>query len=296
MSDTQDDLTRPLSPFESIRHETAEGYEYWSARELAKILGYATNYRNFKPAIEKAKEACQNSGHAVSDHFADVRNMVAIGSGAKRPVDDVHLSRYACYLLVENADPAKPIVALGQTYFAVQTRRQELADETAKLAEDELRLLRRSQMSIYNVQLAEAAHQAGVIEAFDFAIFQDHGYRGLYMESAQAIHDRKGLKQGQHILDFMGSDELAANIFRASQTKQKLEREQIKGKGKANTAHYQVGKKIRQTIKELGGTLPEALPTPAESIQQLQQKERKRLKKSAKGQPDQPLFDETDPS
>lgn len=207
--------------------------------------------------------------------------MVSIGSGAQRKVDDVHLSRYACYLVVQNADPEKEAVALGQTYFATQTRRQELADEQAALPEDQLRLIRRSQISNYNAQLAEAAHHAGVIRPIDFAIFQDHGYMGLYGGlRARDIHARKQLKKSQEILDYMGSDELAANIFRASQAKQKLEREQIQNKERANRAHHEVGKKVRQTIRELGGTMPEDLPTPTKSIQQLQREEQKRLEQN----------------
>jgi DNA-damage-inducible protein D len=278
MGDDNENSRLPhASPFEAIREEAEDGSEYWSARDLSKILGY-TEWRNFTTAIEKAKEACQNSGQAVSDHFVDINKMVKLGSGGRRKIEDYHLSRYACYLLIQNADPSKPIVALGQTYFAVQTRRQELADELATLPEDQLRLLRRAQMTVYNSQLAGAARQSGVIEPMDFAIFQDHGYLGLYGGlKAKDIHDRKGLKKSQEILDYMGSDELAANIFRASQTKQKLEREQIQGKEKANRTHFEVGKKVRQTIEELGGTLPEDLPTPAESIQQLQRKEQKQL-------------------
>src|SRR6266566_7426383 len=265
------------SPFEAIRKEAEDGSEYWNARELAKILGYA-RWDKFKNAIERAEEACQNSGQAVGDHFSHVGKMIDLGKGAKRNFDTVYLSRYACYLIVQNADPSKPIVALGQTYFAVQTRRQELQDELAPLTEDQLRLLRRSQMNIYNNQLAEVAQDAGVIEPIDFAIFQDHGYQGLYGGlKARDIKTHKGLKKSQEILDYMGSDELAANIFRASQTKQKLEREQIKGKEKANQAHLVVGKKVRQTIEELGGTLPEDLPTPVKSIQQLQREEQKQL-------------------
>ena len=281
-----------ISPFEAIREEAEDGSEYWSARDLSKILGY-TEWRNFTTAIEKAKESCQNSGQAISDHFVDINKMVKLGSGGRRKIEDYHLSRYACYLLIQNADPSKPIVALGQTYFAVQTRRQELADELAALPEDQLRLLRRAQMTVYNSQLAGAAQKSGVIEPMDFAIFQDHGYMGLYGNlKARDIHARKGLKKSQEILDYMGSDELAANIFRASQTKQKLEREQIQGKERANQTHYEVGKKVRQTIEELGGTLPEDLPTPAESIQQLQRKEQKQLQD--RSQPS--LFEETDQS
>ena len=266
------------SPFEAIRRLAEDGSEHWSARDLAKILGYATNYRNFKNAIEKAEEACQNSGQEVSDHFAHMRKMVSIGSRAKRTIDDVHLSRYACYLLIQNSDPSKPIVALGQTYFAIQTRRQEIADEKLTLPEDQLRLVRRGQMNIYNIQLAEAAQQAGVVAPLDFAIFQNHGYAGLYGGlKAKDIQALKGLKRGQDILDYMGSEELASNIFRAAQTDAKLRRENVQGKEAANRMHHEVGSKVRQTIQELGGTMPEDLPTPAKSIQQLQRDEQKRL-------------------
>src|SRR6266446_2858071 len=279
------------SPFDAILRVTGERKEYWSARDLARILGY-TQYNKFTNAIEKAEEACKNSGQSVENHFTHVSEMVSIGSGAKRKFDTVHLTRYACYLIVQNADPSKPIVALGQSYFAVQTRRQELADELAGISEDQLRLLRRPQMTIHNSQLAEAAQNAGVIKSIDFAIFQDHGYMGLYGGlKAKDIHAHKGLKKSQEILDFMGSDELAANIFRASQTKQKLEREQVKGKEKANRVHQEVGKKVRQTIQELGGTLPEDLPTPTESIQQLQRKEQKRLEAASRPS----LFDDPEP-
>ncbi len=208
MSSNEENTQLPhLSPFEAIRREDEDGHEYWSARDLAKILGY-TDWRNFLSAIQKAKESCKQSGQAISDHFVETNKMVNIGSGAKRKQVDYLLSRYACYLIVQNADPNKPIVALGQTYFAVQTRRQEIADELAALPEDHLRLLRRSQLSVYNAQLAEAAHHSGVIEPIDFAIFQDHGYMGLYGGlKAQDIHERKGLKKNQEILDYMGSNE-----------------------------------------------------------------------------------------
>ncbi len=289
-NDDGDPVVPHTSPFEAIRKIAEDGSEYWNARELAKILGY-TQYNKFTNAITRAEEACKNSGQAISDHFTHVSEMVTIGSGAKRKFDTVFLSRYACYLIVQNADPSKPIVALGQTYFAVQTRRQELADELAALPEDQLRLLRRSQMNIYNSQLAQAANVAGVVEPIDFAIFTDHGYKGLYGGlGAKDIHVRKGLKKNQQILDYMGSDELAANIFRASQTKQKLEREQIQGKEKANQTHFGVGKEVRDTIKRLGGTMPEDLPTPKKSIQQLENKEQKQLQE--RSQPS--LFEESD--
>jgi len=269
-----------ISPFESIRRVSEEGIEFWSARDLAKILGY-TEFRKFSNAIQKAEVACENSGQAVTDHFAHVGEMVGIGSGAKRKVEDVHLSRYACYLLVQNADPSKEIVALGQTYFAIQTRLQEQADELAALSENQKRLYFRGQLSDHNRQLAEAASQAGVIRPADFAIFQDHGYMGLYGGlRAKEIHTHKGLKKSQQILDYMGSTELAANLFRATQTEDKIRREGINSKEKANRTHFEVGRKVRQTIEELGGTMPEDLPTPKESIQQIQQQEQKRLKQA----------------
>ncbi len=270
--------TPHTSPFDSIRHVDEDGNEYWSARELGKILGYSTNYRNFQQVIQKAEEACKNSGQAVSDHIAHVRNMIKAGKGAQREIEDIHLSRYACYLAVQNADSSKPLVALGQAYFAVQTRRQEVAEELAELPEDQLRLLRRSQMNVYNTQLAETARNAGVLQPRDFAIFQDHGYRGLYGGlGAKDIHQRKELKKSQDILDYMGSDELAANIFRASLTKQKLEREDIQSKDEANQAHHQMGQAVRKTIIETGAMLPEDLPTPAKSIKQVQRDEQKRI-------------------
>ncbi len=263
------------SPFEAIRRVNDDGTEYWSARDLSKILGYAL-WQKFKNVVEKAQEACQNSGQGVSDHFIQVDKMIKAGKGAKRHIEDIHLSRYACYLIVQNADPSKPIVALGQTYFAVQTRRQELADALDALPEDQKRLVLRSEMTIFNSQLAEAAQQAGVFVAKDFAIFQDHGYIGLYGGlRAKDIHMRKSLNKNQEILDYMGSEELADNIFRAAQTDAKLRREKITGREQANRTHHEVGRKVRQTIKELGGTMPEDLPTPEESIQQLQQKEHK---------------------
>lgn len=268
-----------VSPFETIRHEDENGNEYWSAREMGKLLGYG-EYRFFRNALQKAEEACKQSGQTVSDHFVHTHGMVNIGSKAKRKVDDVHLTRYACYLLVENADSEKPIVALGQTYFAIQTRRQELADELALsiLPEDEKRLIYRAEMTIFNAKLAEAAQMAGVITPTDFSTFQDHGYRGLYGGLRENdIHVHKQLPKKAKILDHMGSEELGANIFRATQTDAKLRREQVAGKEQANQTHYQVGQEVRETIKRLGGTMPEDLPTPEKSIQQLQHEEQRRI-------------------
>lgn len=206
------------TPFEAIRQTDDAGNEFWSARDLAKVLGYKTNFRNFQPVIDKAMAAIVNSGQKPADHIAQVRNIVSLGSGAKRQVDDYRLSRYACYLIVQNSDPNKPIMALGQTYFAEQTRRQELADQWAALTEDQKRLALRGQMSVHNMKPFEAAKEAGVLEPKDFAIFNDAGYQGLYSgEKAQDIHKRKGLDEKQDILDFMDSEELGANIFRATQ-------------------------------------------------------------------------------
>ncbi len=283
-------MSEQTTPFEIIRKTDEAGNEYWSARDLARVLDYG-EFRFFKNVIKKAEAACENSGQVVADHFVQTHVMIATGKGARRKVEDYHLSRYACYLVIQNADPAKEIVALGQTYFAVQTRRQEEADELAVLTEDQRRLFLRGQLTDHNKQLAAAANQAGVVTSPDFAVFQDHGYMGLYGgEKAQDIHKRKILKPNQKILDHMGSDELAANFFRASQTKQKLEREKIKSKEAANRAHEDVGKKVRGFIEELGGTLPEKLPTPPESIQELEKKEKKRL---ARG-PQTSMFDEED--
>ncbi len=272
----------PISPFEQIRHVDEEGHEYWSARDLGEVLGYKTDYRNFRRVIDKAILACENSGQDASDHFAEASKRVELGSGAKRSVEDVHLSRYACYLVVQNADPSKEIVALGQTYFAVQTRRAEQMDELAALSEDQQRLYLRGQLADHNKQLAQTANQAGVIEPADFVVFQDHGYMGLYGGLRNRdIHTRKQLKRSQHILDHMGSTELAANLFRATQAEEKLRREGIRNKQRANRTHYEVGQEVRATIERIGGTMPEELPTPDASIQQLQRREGKRLKGEA---------------
>ncbi len=269
-------MSKELTPqhnnlFEQIKQIDENGNEFWSARSLSKALEYS-EYRHFLPAVERAKEACLNSGQQLADHFEDILEMVSIGSGARRKIESVKLSRYACYLIVQNADPSKEVVALGQTYFAVQTRLQEIRqmDEYNRLSsEDEKRLFLRNEMAKHNTQLAAAAKDAGVIEPLDYAIFQNHGYKGLYGGlDAKAIHKKKGLTKSQQILDHMGSTELAANLFRATQTEEKLKRENIKGRQKANQTHYEVGKKVRKTIQELGGDMPENLPV-ADSIKKI---------------------------
>lgn len=265
--------------FESIKHVNEYGEEYWLARELQLVLEYA-QWRRFSDAIERAKLACKNSGFAVEDHFADVGKMVDIGSGAERQIDDVMLSRYACYLIVMNGDPRKEVIAVGQSYFAVKTRQQELIDNYEQMSEDQKRLAIRNEMIAHNKSLAEAAQMAGIADQREYAIFQNKGYQGLYGGlGAKEIHARKGLKKSQKILDHMGSTELAANLFRATQTDEKLRRENVQGKQAAYDTHYQVGKKVRQTIQELGGTMPEDLPTPEKSVKQIEREvERKKLK------------------
>lgn len=260
--------------FEGLRRYDQEHRECWSSRDFADVLGYE-QYRNFEQVVAKARQACFNSGQKVEDHFVDITEMVEIGSGAQRAVKTTLLSRYACYLVIQNADPEKPAVALGQTYFAVQTRKQELA--MLGQGEDELRLHLRQELKTHNTLLAEAAKGAGVESPKDYAVFQNHGYQGLYGGLGQAqIHQRKGLKKSEKILDHMGSTELAANLFRATQAGEKLRREGIRGRVQANQTHYDVGKKVRQTIQELGGAMPEDL-APAESIKKVEAKKRKGL-------------------
>lgn len=262
-----------INPFEKIKQIKDDNIEFWYARDLQKVLEYS-KWENFLNVINKAKIACENSGQVVENHFPDIRKMVSIGYGVNRPIDDIALSRYACYLIIQNADPSKEIIAKGQTYFAIQTRKQELQEFNVK-TEEEKRLLLRQEMKTHNKQLADAAKDAGVIQPLDYAIFQDNGYKGLYGGLTQKdIHARKGLKKSQKILDHMGSTELAANLFRATQTEEKLRKEKINNKFHANKTHYEVGKKVRQTIEELGGTMPEDLPT-VESIKKLENKQKK---------------------
>ena len=265
--------------FENIKRTDENGSEFWYARELQKALEY-TEYGKFLPVIGKAIEACRKTGFDEGNHFAHVSEMVRIGSGAERKMDSYKLSRYACYLIVMNGDPRKEVIALGQTYFAVKTRQKEISDEVAQLSEDEKRLAIRDEVTIRNKFLASSAKAAGVETPVDYAVFQNRGYQGLYNGlGMKDIHKRKGLKKNEQILDHMGATELAANLFRITQTDDKLRRENIKGKELANETHFAVGKKVRQTIAELGGTMPENLPTPKISAKKLKQNRKKAIAK-----------------
>ena len=253
--------------FEDIKHIDEKGNEYWLARELQKVLDY-TQWRRFKNVIDKAISSCENSNNNVSNHFAGSGKMVRTGDSLRRVID-YKLSRYACYLIAQNGDSRKKVIALAQTYFAVQTRKQELLEqEYSKLSEDEKRFYQRSLTRKGNYSLNQAAKRAGVK---NFDRFHNYGYKGLYNgETANDIFKRKGLRYREDILDNMGSEELADNLFRIVQTESKLKNDDVKGEGNANITHYEVGKKIRHTIKELGGTMPEDLPTPNKSLKELE--------------------------
>ncbi len=262
--------------FESIRHVNEYEQEFWYARELQTVLEY-TEWRNFYSVIEKAQVACEKSGNNISDHFVDVNKTIDLPKNASRNVSDYELSRYACYLIVMNGDPRKKIIALGQSYFAIKTRQQELIENFETLNENQKRLAIRREMAEHNKQLVAAAKDAGVETSLDYAVFQNYGYMGLYGGlKAQDIKNKKGLKKNQNILDHMGYEELAANLFRATQTEAKLRREHIDGKENANQAHYNVGKEVRSTIERLGGTMPENLPTPPKSIKEIEKEENKK--------------------
>ncbi len=270
--------TQQKKLFDDIKHTDEYGNEFWLARELQGILQYA-KWENFHKVIKTAQIACKISQQSVSDHFPEVRKMVEIGSGAKRNQVDYRLTRYACYLIVMNGDPRKEVIALGQTYFAVKTRQQELAELYDRLSEDEKRLFIRGDIKQKNMLLAEAAHKAGIITNQEYATFQDAGYRGLYGGmTARDIAEHKGLVDGEEILDYMGGEELAANLFRITQTEAKMRREGTSTPDDANAAHYEVGKAVRKTIASLGGTMPEELPTPDKSIKQLEAEQRKQIK------------------
>lgn len=262
--------------FESIKRVDENGMEWWSSRELAKALTYA-DYRNFLDVMRKAWNACQNSGQNPNHHFVRVTEMISLGKGAEREVETWLMSRYVCYLAVQNANPGKTIVAQAQTYFAIQTRRAELLlnSNSPLTEEEEKRLLLRNEMRKHNTQLAGAANNAGVKTPLDYAIFQNEGYKGLYGGlDRKDIHERKGLKKSQDILDHMGSTELAANLFRATQTEDVLRKKEIRGKDNANRIHKEIGAKVRKAIRDIGGTMPENLPT-TESIKKLENKQKR---------------------
>lgn len=263
------------SLFESIKHINEYGEEFWYARDLQEALEY-TEWRNFFKVISRAITACDNSNNIVSEHFVEVNKTINMPNNASKEIPDYKLSRYACYLIVQNGDSRKKVIALGQTYFAVKTRQQELIDNFEELNEDQKRLAIRREMAEHNKLLVEAAKNAGVETTLDYAIFQNYGYRGLYGGmDAKAIHHHKGLKPSQKILDHMGYEELAANLFRATQTEAKIKRDNIQGKNEANKTHYHVGKEVRDTIERLGGTMPEDLPTPSKSIKQIECEQKK---------------------
>ena len=255
--------------FENIKHIDENGIEFWYARELQPVLEYA-EWRNFLQVIDKAKIACESSGNRVATNFVDVNKTVRLNFGS-REIADIKLSRYACYLIVQNGDPRKEVIALGQSYFAIKTRQQELQDDFDKLTEDQKRIAIRDEIKHHNKSLSEAAGNAGVK---NYGRFHNSGYKGLYGGlTMQDIHNNKELEDGEHILDFMGSAELAANLFRATQTDEVLRHKNIKGEELANDTHFNVGRTIRNTMKELGTTMPENLPTPNESIKELKKKQ-----------------------
>ena len=274
--------TKEYKRFEDIKHIDADGTEYWLARELALVLEYI-NWRNFSKVIDRAMLACHNSGFEIRNEFAEVSKFIEHGKGVKRNVTDYMLSRYACYLIVQNGDPRKEIIALGQTYFAIQTYRQEIADRFNQLSEDQKRLVVRGDVKQWNQLLAETARDAGVITEKEFTAFQNAGYIGLYGGlTVDDIHRKKGLEPREKILDFMGSTELIANLFRISQTEEKLRRDGVDTASEANLTHNVVGSEVRDAIRRVGGTMPEDLPTPSKSISQVEKEQVSAMKQWVK--------------
>lgn len=259
--------------FEDIKHIDENGVEYWYARELQLVLNYK-EWRKFENVINKAKESCRNSDITVLEHFVDIDKTIKMPKGATKNIRDYKLTRYACYLIAQNGDTRKKVIALAQTYFTIQTRKQEISEkEYSSLTEDEKRFYQRNLTKKGNYSLNQTAKKTGVK---NFDKFHNSGYKGLYNgETADDIAKRKGLRYREDILDNMGSDELIANLFRISQTEQKLKKDNIQSEKEANKAHYEVGSKIRKTIKELGGTMPEDLPTPKKSLKQLEKENKK---------------------
>lgn len=267
--------------FEDIKHQE-NGVEFWFARELMLVLEY-NQWRNFSKVIDRAILACDNSGIKINDQFVEVSKLITHAKGGKRKILDYKFTRYACYLIVQNADPRKKVIALGQTYFAIQTRRQEVRDYYNKLDEDKKRLVVRGDIKQWNQMLAETAHNAGVITDKEFAIFQNAGYVGLYGgETVEDIHKRKKLKDNDKILDYMNSQELIANLFRISLADEKIKKEKISNKNEATLIHNKVGQEVRSAIKRVGGVLPENQPTPKKSIEEIAKEQIKKLKKKKK--------------
>lgn len=274
-------IAKEYKCFEDIKKVRTDGTEFWYARDLAAVLDY-TKWENFHKVIKRAMIACKNSGRIIEYDFPEVRKIVAAGATTK-PKLDYELTRYACYLIVQNGDPRKEVIALGQTYFAIQTYRQEVADHFNELDEDSRRLVVRGDIKQWNQLLAETARNSGVITNEEFAIFQNAGYMGLYGGmTVDDIHKKKGLAIGQKILDYMGSTELVANLFRISQTEEKLRKDNVNDASTATAVHHSVGKEVRKAIEEIGGTMPEDLPTPEKSIAQLEKEQMELLKQKAK--------------
>ena len=271
------DIDKNNKSFEDIKHIDDNGVEFWYARELMPILQYS-NWQNFEKIINKAKRSCENSDINVFEHFTDVSKLSKRANNAEIEIKDYKLTRYACYLIAQNGDSRKKVIALAQTYFAVQTRKQELTEkEYSMLTEDEKRFYQRNLTRKGNYSLNQAAKNAGVK---NFDKFHNSGYKGLYNgETADDIAKRKGLRYREDILDNMGSDELIANLFRISQTEQKLRKDNISGEKEANKTHYNIGKNIREVIEKNGGTMPEDLPTPKKSLKQLEKEKNNKLKK-----------------
>ena len=262
--------------FEDIKHIDENGVEFWYARELMPILQYS-NWQNFEKIIDKAKISCENSGISVFEHFIDVSKLSKRANNAEVEIKDYELTRYACYLIAQNGDSRKKVIALAQTYFAVQTRKQEITEkEYSMLTEDEKRFYQRNLTRKGNYSLNQTAKKAGVK---NFDKFHNAGYKGLYNgETADDIAKRKGLRYREDILDNMGSDELIANLFRISQTEQKLKKDNIQTEKEANKTHFNIGKNIREVIAKNGGTMPEDLPTPKKSLKQLEKENMNTLK------------------
>jgi DNA-damage-inducible protein D len=260
---------KPNLSFESLKKHNQHGIEYWSARDLQPLLGYS-KWQRFENALEKAMQSCKQSGNDPKHHFTGAGNPIINGKGRSQVIEDYHLSRFACYLIAQNGDPRKPEIARAQKYFAIQTRRQEISDQ---MAADLARLETREQASVEFKALSGAAKEAGVQNSM-FGIFHDAGYKGLYGGlGTDAIRIRKGIAPKEQLMDRMDTTELAANLFRMTQTKEKLKNERIRNQRDAIETHEMVGKKVRSAIEEIGGTLPENIP-PAEPIKQV----KKRLK------------------